>query len=77
MRAKGTRKNIRGTLGAEINSTLDVRASHPVVVKKRYSAFFGTTLDDLLTAIQPDAMILAGSNTHACIRTTAIDTLPA
>ena len=73
MRAKGIHKNIRGTQGAKIDSTLDVRASDPVVVKKRYSAFFGTTLDDLLRVVQPDAMILAGINTHACIRTTAID----
>jgi nicotinamidase-related amidase len=73
MRAKGIHKNIRGTQGAEIDSTLNVRATDPVIVKKRYSAFFGTTLDDLLRVVQPDAMILAGINTHACIRTTAID----
>jgi nicotinamidase-related amidase len=42
-------------------------------VKKRYSAFFGTGLDELLAQLKPDSVILAGINTHACIRTTAID----
>jgi isochorismate hydrolase len=42
-------------------------------VKKRYSAFFGTALDETLAQLKPDAIILAGINTHACIRTTAID----
>jgi isochorismate hydrolase len=43
------------------------------VIKKRYSAFFGTCLEEILRQIQPDSLILAGINTHACIRTTAID----
>ena len=30
-------------------------------------------LDETLARLQPDAIILAGINTHACIRTTAID----
>lgn len=44
-----------------------------VIIKKRYSAFYGTPLDETLIRLQPDAIILAGINTHACIRTTAID----
>jgi isochorismate hydrolase len=44
-----------------------------VIVKKRYSAFFGTGLDEVLDRLRPDGLILAGINTHACIRTTAID----
>jgi isochorismate hydrolase len=43
------------------------------VIKKRYSAFYGTHLDQTLAAIRSDVLILAGINTHACIRTTAID----
>jgi isochorismate hydrolase len=42
-------------------------------VKKRYSAFFGTGLEETLSQLRPDVIILAGINTHACIRTTAID----
>jgi len=44
-----------------------------VLVKKRYSAFFGTDLDTLLSTIQPDVLVIAGVNTHAYVRMTAID----
>jgi isochorismate hydrolase len=44
-----------------------------VVIKKRYSAFYETDLDQLLRRLRPDALILAGINTHACVRVTAID----
>jgi isochorismate hydrolase len=52
---------------------LAVGSSDPVVVKKRYRAFFGTGLEEILRRMQLDTLILAGTNTHACIRTTAID----
>ena len=73
MRAKGIHVTIRETEGCQIVSELALAPSDIVIVKKRYSAFFGTTLDETLARIQPDALILAGINTHACIRTTAID----
>lgn len=73
MRAKNIRITIRGTPGSEIVPELKMVSSDVVIVKKRYSAFFGTTLDSLLDRIHPEALILAGINTHACIRTTAID----
>ncbi len=43
------------------------------MIKKRYSAFFGTDLDERLGKLGVDTLILTGVNTHACIRTTAID----
>jgi nicotinamidase-related amidase len=73
MRAKGIRTVIRGTPGCEMLSELDVAPSDAVIVKKRYSAFFGTALDETLAHLGSDTLILAGVNTHACIRTTAID----
>ncbi len=73
MRAKGIRTTIKGTPGCEVVPELVVAPSDPVIVKKRYSAFFGTTLDALLDRIDPLALIVAGINTHACIRMTAID----
>jgi len=73
MKAKGIRINIKGTHGCELVPELAAAPSDLVIVKKRYSAFFGTTLDEALAQLQPDAIILAGINTHACIRTTAID----
>ena len=60
-------------MGCEIASDLATTSSDPVVIKKRYSAFFGTQLDQMLHLLTPDVLILAGINTHACIRVTAID----
>lgn len=44
-----------------------------MVIKKRYSAFFKTDLENILLGFQPDTLVLAGINTHACVRMTAID----
>ncbi len=73
MRARQIRVTIKGTEGCQLLPGLAVAPTDPVIVKKRYSAFFGTGLDDLLAQLAPDSLILAGINTHACIRTTAID----
>jgi nicotinamidase-related amidase len=73
MRAKGIRITIQGTPGCEIASELALAPSDTVIVKKRYSAFYGTALDQLLAGLKPDGLILAGHNTHACVRVTAID----
>ena len=73
MRTKSIPVVIAGTLGAELDPELDVRPSDHMVVKKRYSAFFGTDLDGYLSDLLIDQVVLCGINTHACIRTTAID----
>jgi len=73
MRTKGIQITIQGTPGCQILSELAVAPTDPVIVKKRYSAFFGTNLDEILGLLQPTAILLAGINTHACIRMTAID----
>lgn len=73
MRREQVRVTIAGTDGCELLPELDRHASDPVLVKKRYSAFFGTSLDEMLAAIRPRTLVLAGINTHACVRTTAID----
>lgn len=64
---------IAGTPGASILPELDMRTTDHVVVKKRYSAFFGTNLDDLLDRLGCTRLIVAGINTHACVRTTVVD----
>jgi len=73
MRSKQIYVTIRGTRGCQIHSQLAVATPDLVVVKKRYSAFFGTGLDETLGRLRPDTLILAGINTHACIRATAVD----
>ena len=64
---------IKHTSGCDFLPELDVQPIDHVLVKKRYSAFFGTELDALLKRLGADCLILAGINTHACIRMTAID----
>ncbi len=73
MRRRNIRAHVAGTPGAELDPRLDVDAADVIVIKKRYSAFFGTDLDELLRKFGVETLILTGVNTHACIRTTAID----
>lgn len=73
IRKKEIRVVITGTPGASILPELDYQPSDHLVVKKRYSAFFGTDLDGLLERLRPAQLIIAGINTHACVRTTVID----
>jgi nicotinamidase-related amidase len=73
MKSRRISITIKGTPGCEIAPQLPVAGHDPVIVKKRYSAFFRTRLEEVLADLRPDALILAGINTHACIRTTAID----
>src|SRR5690349_11031523 len=53
MRKRGIRITIAGTDGCELLPELDRLPSDTIIVKKRYSAFFGTNLDQLLTVHQP------------------------
>ena len=64
---------IEGTAGAQLHSDLARQDEDAVVVKKRYSAFFQTNLQRILSDLAPEQVTLAGVNTHACVRTTAID----
>lgn len=71
-RRENHRVTIAGTDGCELLPELERHASERVLVKKRYS-FFGTDLDETLAVLRPVILVLAGINTHACVRTTAID----
>jgi nicotinamidase-related amidase len=73
MRAKKVSITIAGTTGCELLSELDCLPVDSVIVKKRYSAFFGTDLDARLLKLRPDFVVVAGVNTHACVRMTAVD----
>lgn len=73
MLSKGIKITIKGTDGCRIVSDLAIAPSDHVVIKKRYSVFFKTDLDQTLDRLKPDVLVLAGINTHACVRMTAID----
>ncbi|THV24645.1 cysteine hydrolase family protein [Peteryoungia ipomoeae] len=64
---------IEGTEGAQIHQDLEVSENDVTIIKKRYSAFFRTTLNQYLEEQKVDHLVLCGINTHACIRTAAID----
>lgn len=73
MRKQGIRITITGTPGSEIVPELNRMAMDQVVVKKRFSAFFNTDLAQILRSLAPVTLVLAGINSHACVRMTAID----
>lgn len=73
MRRDNIRITIAGTEGSRIIPELVPAADDLHVVKKRYSAFFGTPLDEMIRTRGADTLVLAGVNTHACVRMTAID----
>jgi nicotinamidase-related amidase len=74
MRKKRIAVTISGTNGCLLLPELDYRpSSDHLIIKKRYSAFYGTELDNLLAKLNPTNLIIAGINTHACVRMTAID----
>jgi nicotinamidase-related amidase len=73
MKRENIRMYIKGTPGVRILGELVRHDSDIDIIKKRYSMFYGTDLESLLTRLGIDSIILAGVNTHACIRTAAID----
>lgn len=73
MRNHGTSITIAGTDGGELLGELECAPGDRMIVKKRYSAFFGTDLEAQLEMLRPDVLIVTGVNTHACVRTTVID----
>lgn len=73
MRRTGRRVTIRGTPGCRLLAELDRRPEDHEIVKKRYSAFIGTGLAELLESLGCTHAVICGVNTHACVRATAID----
>ena len=73
MKRESIRMFIRGTRGPLILDELVRCKSDIEIVKKRYSMFYGTDLESLLRDLEANSLILAGVNSHACIRTSAID----
>jgi nicotinamidase-related amidase len=73
MKRGNVRMFIKGTPGPLVLDELDRSDADLEVVKKRFSMFFRTDLDALLQRLGTDQVVLAGVNTHACIRVAAID----
>lgn len=64
---------VEGTRGAEIVEGISMLDGDYLVIKKRFSSFFGTDLFSLLQGLQADEIFLAGVATDGCVRATAVD----
>lgn len=64
---------VEGTPGIEIIDELKPQSSDYVIMKRRYSAFFGTDLKILLDCLKVDTLIITGAATDVCVRATATD----
>ena len=73
MRRRNISITISGTPGCQLLPELEQAPGDVTIIKKRYSAFFGTDLDERLAALRPEHLVVAGVNTHACVRMTVID----
>jgi nicotinamidase-related amidase len=73
-RSGNRRHNIVGMPGTEVIPDLLDPSDHVVNTKKRYSAFYGTDLEFLLSRrLAVDTVILAGINTTSCIFCSAFE----
>lgn len=70
---KGGKSMRPGTEGAEEPNGLAPKEGDYSIIKPRWSAFFGTELDLILRRIGVRRVILAGTTTPNCIRTTCYD----
>jgi len=64
-----------GTEEVAIDDRIAPREDEPVLVKKYPSAFFQTSLDDLLRARKVDSLIVAGCTTSCCVHATVVDAM--
>jgi len=64
---------IAGSKGAEVVPELKPKKSDHIVKKGRYSAFFGTDLDQLLRGLDVAKLVLVGISTDVCVQNTAAD----
>jgi nicotinamidase-related amidase len=64
---------VAGSWGADIVDELKPRKGDFRVLKRKYSAFQGTDLDQLLRELKVDTVILTGVVTDICIQHTAAD----
>lgn len=61
------------TWDAELIEEMQVEASDFIVDKNRYSGFYGTPLQSILTAQDIRSVVICGVTTNVCVETTARD----
>lgn len=64
---------IRGTKGAEVIPVLAPKDGDYIIPKRRYSGFYQTDMQMLLSELHIDSVIITGLHTHMCCRHTSAD----
>ncbi len=64
---------LKGDEGSEIVRELEPQENDYVIEKRRYSGFFGTSLDLLLRELEVKEVVLTGTSTDICVFHTAAD----
>jgi len=72
-RPRQSGKNLEGSVYAEILPELAPRDDEPVVVKRRYSGFYGTDLEIVLRGCGAETLFVCGVNTNNCVLATVFD----
>ncbi len=68
-----TKSLAAGTWDADIVDELAPEPGDFVVEKNRYSAFYGTGLEPILTSLSIERLVMCGVTTNMCVETTARD----
>ena len=66
-------KNVEGSVYAEILPDLAPQRDEPVVIKRRYSGFYGTDLESILRGLGAETLFICGVNTNNCVLATVYD----
>ena len=72
---KWTPHAIAGTAGANIAQGLEPQNGDYVLIKKRFSAFFRTELDEMLVQLGVEHVVITGTVTNICIFATALEAI--
>jgi len=70
---KGVKHAIKDTAGAEIIDEVKPHEKDYVVTKRRFSGFFNTELELLLSELRVNSVIVIGRPTNVCVLYTAAD----
>jgi maleamate amidohydrolase len=73
VRGDGISKCLRGWELTAIHPLVPPQLGDIIVEKHHASGFFGTDLDERLTHLGVDTLLLVGTSTSGCVRATAID----
>lgn len=71
----GPKYAVPGTEGVRIVEALTPIDGEHVIVKRRFSAFFATGLEETLRSIDVDRLVICGTQYPNCIRSTAFDAI--